>query len=99
MTGQGDHVRRLATAAREAADRLRAVAGTVSSTRSVTWQSAAAEAFRDAAAGHAVALRHRAAELERAGELLHAHAVGVDEAVDQLARVARLAGGAGDGSR
>ena len=96
MTGQGEHLRRLATGVRDAADRLRVVAGTVSSTRSVTWESAAAEAFRDAAASHALALRHRAAELDEAGDLLHAHAVAVDEALSRLARLAGLEGGAGD---
>jgi hypothetical protein len=70
------------------------VAGTVSSTRSVAWQSAAAEAFRDAAARHALALRHRAAELDEAGDLLHAHAAAVDEALSRLARMAGLEGGA-----
>jgi uncharacterized protein YukE len=95
MTGQGEHLRWLAAVARDAADRLRTLAGTVSSTRGVSWQSASAEAFRDAAARHALALRRRADELDHAGDLLHAHATGVDDALDHLARVAGLVGGGG----
>lgn len=95
MAGRSEQVRRLVTAVRAEAQQLRAVAATVGSTRSVGWESAAAQAFRDVVTARVLGLRRQAAELDEAADLLVVHAVAVEAVEAELARVAELVRGAG----
>ena len=95
MVGTAEQVRGLATSLRGEAQRLRAVAARVAATRSVAWESAAAQAFRDVVTARVLGLRRQAAELEEAADLLVVHAAGVEAAEAEVARVAGLVRGAG----
>ena len=97
MAGDVEQVRRLATTVRGEAQRLRTIAGAVASTRSVTWESVAAQAFREVVTTRVLGLRRRAAELDEAADLLDVHAVAVEAVEAELARVAALVRGAGGG--
>lgn len=103
-------LRRLAAAVREEAVRVRATARRLAAVRDVRWHSASGALFRDRVEERVHALRVTATRLDRAADLLDAHARHVEAvlaavtaaagaASDAAGRVARTVVGGGGASR